>query len=801
MASPNQTIANLTAAAATATANLTTPALSPSPSPTTAEALASISASAVKLASSQAALASASAALTGSHTLTSPPSYKIIGIVLALVSGLFIGSSFVFKKKGLLVSQQKVIQNGGQVGESHAYLKSPMWWAGMSLMIVGEICNFVAYAFADAILVTPMGALSVVISAVLSSIFLKERLSFFGKVGCFLCVLGATIIAVNGPKDQAVSTIPEFERLFLAPGFLVFASIILVSAVLLIFVAAPRWGKTSMLVYITICSVIGGLSVVATQGLGASIITTFRGESQFKFWFMYFLIGFVVCTLLTEINYLNKALELYNTAMVTPTYYVMFTFSTLVTSIILFQGLKAPAADIITLVLGFMVICCGITLLQMSKVDPIELTGLDSKSAVFLAADKEVDTESGLGAEEPGVDGLRAFGGVIGSIHRNTLIARLSTASSLAAQSEQNSIRRRRQESYLTKLRQRNPEIGMVGLKRHSLWDRPVSDEPTEDLSRINSTHGTLSDHGRPLNPSLKHKSSNGAESLVVVASDDRRQSQSSNHLDSLPETLRSENISTTATIIHQSTTANPYGNESESRTIESSSRKVQQHQTTSTTGIIGQHLPTLREHPSRSSGEPGSTSNWTTSSIIHSASPSVRARNDSSSLTKTSSSRPPYSGNPSSSTGGTGTGPLPIGYERPNHNTRSSKERHSGKKKKFEEYDHTELQSLVGPSSASRSSSISSELSCSSVLDQSFGIVENQSHSHSENHTTDDDDDGLTDQIRIVATNQHSSPPPSHLDVVHHYPASDLDQMRQNSLIHNRTIDDPLNLHQSSLP
>jgi hypothetical protein len=187
----------------------------------------------------------------------------------------------------------------------------------------------------------------------------------------------------------------------------------------------------------------------------------------------------------------------------------MFTFSTLVTSIILFQGLKAPVADIITLVLGcaffeliltlslrqliwrrltfiffidfpVLVICCGITLLQMSKVDPIEFTGLDPKSAVFLAADKEVDTESGLGAEEPGVDGLRGFGGLIGSIHRNTLIARQSTASSLAAQSEQNSVRRRRQESYLKSLQQRNPEIGMIGLKRHTLWDRPVSDEVLE---------------------------------------------------------------------------------------------------------------------------------------------------------------------------------------------------------------------------------------------------------------------------------------------------------------------------------
>ena len=32
--------------------------------------------------------------------VTHPASYKIIGLVLAIASGLFIGSSFVFKKKG-----------------------------------------------------------------------------------------------------------------------------------------------------------------------------------------------------------------------------------------------------------------------------------------------------------------------------------------------------------------------------------------------------------------------------------------------------------------------------------------------------------------------------------------------------------------------------------------------------------------------------------------------------------------------------------------------------------------------------
>ena len=42
-----------------------------------------------------------------------------VGVVLAIGSGVLIGSSFVFKKKGLLRSQA-----GGVAGEGVAYLKS-----------------------------------------------------------------------------------------------------------------------------------------------------------------------------------------------------------------------------------------------------------------------------------------------------------------------------------------------------------------------------------------------------------------------------------------------------------------------------------------------------------------------------------------------------------------------------------------------------------------------------------------------------------------------------------------------------
>ncbi|KAL8292184.1 hypothetical protein RQP46_001650 [Phenoliferia psychrophenolica] len=427
---------------------------------------------------SAAASASSSAAAAG--TSAQPASYKIIGIVLAILSGLFIGSSFVFKKKGLISAQLKA---GGVAGEGHPYLKSPMWWTGMTLMAIGEIFNFVAYAFTEALLVTPLGALSVVVCAILSSIFLGEKLTFFGKIGCLLCILGATIVALNGPQEATTNNIPAFQKLFFSPGFLVYAGLVIIASLVLAFYVAPKHGKTNMLVYISICSLIGGLSVACTQGLGSSILTSIRGDNQFKHWFIYVLWAIVIITLSIEINYLNKALELFNTAMVTPTYYVMFTGFTLVTSTILYQGFKASAVDIVTVVMGFLVICSGITLLQLSKVDPTEIKGnIDRRSTMLLSASRseihrDGDTEKGLEIEDPGIDALRGSFGAIGSIHR--AISSRRSMRREGAFDPSDVVRRRRQQQ---EGGEDSSSLGM-GVVRHQLYDNPMPEDSDKDSS------------------------------------------------------------------------------------------------------------------------------------------------------------------------------------------------------------------------------------------------------------------------------------------------------------------------------
>ncbi len=85
-------------------------------------------------------------------------------------------------------------------------------------VITGEGANFAAYAFAPATLVTPLGALSVLVSAVLASKLLKEKLNLLGKLGCLICVLGSTVIVIHSPKEQELQTMRELAEKLKDPG-------------------------------------------------------------------------------------------------------------------------------------------------------------------------------------------------------------------------------------------------------------------------------------------------------------------------------------------------------------------------------------------------------------------------------------------------------------------------------------------------------------------------------------------------------------------------------------------------------
>ncbi|KAK3443616.1 probable magnesium transporter NIPA3 isoform X2 [Eucalyptus grandis] len=229
---------------------------------------------------------------------------NLTGVVLALLSSGFIGGSFIIKKKGL---RRAAAVSGVRAGVGgYAYLLEPLWWVGMITMIVGEVANFIAYAFAPAVLVTPLGALSIIVSAVLAHFILKEKLHKLGMLGCVMCIVGSVIIVIHAPQESPITSVQEIWIMATQPAFLLYVGSVIMLVFILVFHFSPRCGHTDVLVYTGICSLMGSLSVMSVKALGTSLKLTFEGKNQLIYPETWFFMLVVATCVVTQMNYLNK---------------------------------------------------------------------------------------------------------------------------------------------------------------------------------------------------------------------------------------------------------------------------------------------------------------------------------------------------------------------------------------------------------------------------------------------------------------------------------------------------------------
>ncbi|VVC34268.1 Magnesium transporter NIPA [Cinara cedri] len=308
-----------------------------------------------------------------------------IGLGLALSSSGFIGASFIIKKKALVqisLGSGRRAANGG-----YGYLTNWLWWFGLSMMAFGEVFNFAAYAFAPASVVTPLGAISVIVAAILSSKYLNEQLNLLAKIGCFMCIIGSTVIVIHSPKEEEINNLEDLLQKLTEPGFIIYTSIMLIIITSIYFYFGPRYGSSNVIVYVIMCSTSGSLTVMWCKGLGLAIretiagmflriitITQFLcfclvfviiGQSEFSNWLTYMFIVLLIAFVCIQMNYLNKALDTFNTGVVTPVYYVMFTSLVITASTILFKEWEhLKLNDIIGIICGFLITVIAIFMLN-----------------------------------------------------------------------------------------------------------------------------------------------------------------------------------------------------------------------------------------------------------------------------------------------------------------------------------------------------------------------------------------------------------------------------------------------------
>lgn len=249
-------------------------------------------------------------------------------------------------------------------------------------MGIGELANFVAYTFAPASLVTPLGALSVLVSSVLAHKYLKENLNLFSKIGCSLAIIGSTVIVLHAPKEAKIDSLDEIAMMLARPSFLIYLSLIILTSITLIVIYVPKLGNTNAFIYILICSMIGSLSVISCKGFGIGLKQTFTESNQFVNPIFWILLLSLLISVTIQMNYLNKALDIFDTSIVTPIYYVFFTSFVLIASAIVFREWTSMTIEhVVGNLCGFATTIIGVFLINAFKELKISLNNITQSFA------------------------------------------------------------------------------------------------------------------------------------------------------------------------------------------------------------------------------------------------------------------------------------------------------------------------------------------------------------------------------------------------------------------------------------
>jgi magnesium transporter len=234
---------------------------------------------------------------------------ELIGFTLALSGNVLISAS---------LNLQKYAHNRNQAesGGTRPYVELPLWWVGLLLMTLGETGNFLAYAYAPATLVAPLGAVSVISNSVLAHYVLKEKLDRRNLAGVALAILGAVLIVVYAPSSDKQLTMDVLEQYMSEAGFIVFVICILV-ALLFLFLLRDSVKRRYVVVYVLICSLTGSLTVMCVKGVSTALILTFQGHGQFDHVLPWIMLITTIGTLLVQLRYLNLAMMHFGASEVT----------------------------------------------------------------------------------------------------------------------------------------------------------------------------------------------------------------------------------------------------------------------------------------------------------------------------------------------------------------------------------------------------------------------------------------------------------------------------------------------------
>ncbi|KAF2031411.1 DUF803-domain-containing protein [Setomelanomma holmii] len=223
-----------------------------------------------------------------------------------------------------------------------SYLKSPYWWAGIILMTCGEAGNFLAYGFAPASIVSPLGVVALISNCIIAPFMLKEPLRIRDALGVVIAVGGAVTVVLSASDNNPKLGPGEIWKLISTWEFETYFGIT-VGLMAILMVLSNRYGDRNILIDLGLVGLFGGYTALSTKGVASLLSYTLWRVITFPVF--YLLLTILIGTAVMQIKYINRALQRFDATQVIPVQFVLFTLSVILGSAVLYRDFERTSGD------------------------------------------------------------------------------------------------------------------------------------------------------------------------------------------------------------------------------------------------------------------------------------------------------------------------------------------------------------------------------------------------------------------------------------------------------------------------
>lgn len=192
-----------------------------------------------------------------------------VGVILAIAGNTLIASALTLQKYTHNIEKATGVPAD----------KQPLFWFSIVGMIGGEVGNFAAFGFASPTVVSPLGAVAVIVNGVLAALVLQENLRVRNIVGMALTIVGSVVVVINAPPTHEGLSVADFVALLAEPSSVAYLALLSVSVAVL-YALEPPLGSTILLVNLMLCSTLGSVTVLCSSAFSKFLGQFLAGDTS-----------------------------------------------------------------------------------------------------------------------------------------------------------------------------------------------------------------------------------------------------------------------------------------------------------------------------------------------------------------------------------------------------------------------------------------------------------------------------------------------------------------------------------------